>query len=143
MSPLDYQIVDLGINRGPDKPQILVVDDEPAMHSLINDALGADYRLVNAENGQEGIQMAARLKPDLILMDMMMPDLTGYEAIRQLGLNEQTNQIPVILVTGRNFNASTVNLLEREKNVAASINKPFRVKELRELVKAHLPPKAA
>ena len=143
MTPLEYQVFDLGIKRDPELPKILTVDDEPSMHSLISDTLSSDYRLFHASNGQEGIQMAARLKPDLILMDMMMPDINGYEAVRLLGVNEDTKNIPVILVTARNFDPTTVHLLQNEKNVVAYINKPFRVKQLRDLVKQHLPPMAA
>lgn len=143
MSPREFQIFDLGIKSDPDKQKILAVDDEPSMHLLLTETLAAEYRLIHASNGREGLQLAARLKPDLILMDMMMPDLNGYDAVRLLGVNEDTKRIPVILLTARNFDPTTIHLLQNEKNIVAFINKPFRVKQLRELVKQHLPPLAA
>ncbi len=135
---VELRVIDLGLNPEPPRKKILVVDDESAMHSVIFDTLSDDYQLAAAHNGKDGIEKAIQFKPDLILMDLMMPDIGGYEAVRLLRGNLDTRAIPVIVVTARTFDPSTIEMLKHESNVAAFINKPFRPKELREVVKQAL-----
>jgi CheY-like chemotaxis protein len=131
----DQVIIDIGYTA-PQLRKVLVVDDESALQTLIHDTLEGEYRLASAYNGRQGIEMAANMKPDVILMDVMMPDLGGYEAIRLLHSNEKTKSIPVIVMTARDFDDSMVMEIKREPNVAGFLNKPFRPKGLREAIKA-------
>jgi len=126
-------ILDIGIELQP-KHLILVVDDESALQSLIFDALEAQYRIISAFNGREGVDKAKKTKPSLILMDIMMPDIGGYEAVRLLHDDPATRKIHVIIMTAQNFDDSTVQLIKREPNVSGFLHKPFRPKVLRELI---------
>lgn len=130
-------IIDIGY-RAPELRKVLVVDDETALQTLIHDTLEGEYRLASAYNGRQGIQMASNMKPDIILMDVMMPDLGGYEAIRLLHSNPATKHIPVIVMTAKDFDDSTISEIKREPNVAGFLNKPFRPKGLREIIKTAL-----
>ncbi len=130
-------VIDIGYTA-PKLQKVLVVDDEPALQTLIHDTLEGEYRLASAYNGRQGIEMATNMKPDVILMDMMMPDLGGYEAIRVLHSNASTKDIPVIVMTAKDFDDSMVVDIKREPNVAGFLTKPFRPKGLREIIRAAL-----
>jgi diguanylate cyclase len=80
--------------------QILVVDDDPLMHRLFQHHLErAGYQMVSARTGREALDIAARQPPQLIVMDIMMPDMDGIEALRQLKREDATKAIPVIVIT--------------------------------------------
>jgi diguanylate cyclase len=80
--------------------QILVVDDDPLMHRLFQHHLErAGYQMVSARTGREALDIAARQPPQLIVMDIMMPDMDGIEALRQLKKEDATKAIPVIVIT--------------------------------------------
>lgn len=83
----------------PNKP-ILVVDDEPFNLAAVNAVLGTTYQLVFARSGAEAIEQAIKNLPSLILMDVLMPDMDGYTACRQLKSDPRTEAIPVIFVSG-------------------------------------------
>jgi CheY-like chemotaxis protein len=91
--------------------------------------------VISAFNGREGIQKALHNKPDLILMDIMMPDMGGFEAVQVLKNSEATRHIPVIFVTANNYDPSTIEMMKSEPNVVGFISKPFRPKGLRETVR--------
>jgi two-component system cell cycle response regulator DivK len=79
---------------------ILVVEDQEDNRQILRDLLGAsDYEMVEAENGQEALDAVARKKPDLILMDIQLPIMDGYEATRRIKANPDWKSIPVIVVT--------------------------------------------
>jgi len=79
---------------------VLVVDDSPTETHLFVGALEkAGFRVESAQNGEEGVSAARRLHPDIILMDVVMPVLNGFQATRQLQRDPQTADIPVIMVT--------------------------------------------
>ena len=81
------------------KKKILLVDDEPNNLQLLRQILRASYQLIFAHNGQSALAAVAAHHPDLILLDVMMPDLDGYEVCRRLKADPQTHDIPVIFVT--------------------------------------------
>lgn len=126
-------IIDIGYTP-KEKKLLLVVDDESAIHGVIFDSLEDDYRLISAFNGREGVDKASKAKPVLILMDVMMPDMGGYEAVRMLHNDPATRHIPILVMTAQNFDESTVKLLKQEPNVFNFLPKPFRAKDLREMV---------
>jgi twitching motility two-component system response regulator PilH len=81
---------------------ILVVDDSPTERFFVVDFLTkAGYQVTTAENGEEGIAKAKAGKPDLILMDVVMPGLNGYQATRTITRDEATRNIPVIVCTSK------------------------------------------
>ncbi len=86
-----------------EKPTILIVDDTPANLSLLSDVLKSDYRTKAAVNGEKALKLAfSGTPPDLILLDIMMPGMDGYEVCRRLKANPATRSIPVIFVTAMN-----------------------------------------
>ena len=84
------------------KPTLLLVDDEPVNLRVLKQLLGNDYQLVFAKNGEEALKLAESRLPNLILLDVMMPGLTGFEVCRQLKQKKQTRAIPIIFVTALN-----------------------------------------
>ena len=80
--------------------KILVVDDSPTqLTNLVKIVQGEGHEVITATNGMEGIEKAREEKPDLILMDVVMPELNGFQATRKITRDPATEQIPVILVT--------------------------------------------
>ena len=82
-----------------DLPVILLVDDEPTNLRVLRTVLSDLYRLLFAKNGQEALQLATEHQPDLLLLDVMMPGMTGFEVCTALKENSLTRHIPVIFVT--------------------------------------------
>lgn len=130
----DQNVIDIGY-QPPVKRKILVVDDEVSLQTLIFDTLESEYRIITAYNGREGVEKAINVKPDVILMDVMMPDIGGYDAVRMLNTNEETRDIPVVVMTAQDFDTSTIQLIRQEPNVLSFLTKPFRPKSLREIIK--------
>ena len=83
------------------KNTLLVVDDTPGNIDVLRGILGADYTIKIANNGPLALKIAAEQPPDLILLDVMMPGMDGYEVCRLLKGNEATRHIPIIFVTAR------------------------------------------
>ena len=89
--------------------QILIVDDSPTEAHVLKGMLEKNgFEVETAENGTEGIERARELKPDLILMDVVMPGLNGFQATRQLTKDSETKHIPVIIVTTKDQEADRV-----------------------------------
>ncbi len=111
------------------KPRILLVEDNPAVRSMIVDFLSKrDYEIFEATNGKEGLQIATTEKPDVILADIIMPEMDGLELIRQIREQPGTMLIPIIVMTA-------VNNLETKINVFRAggdgmLIKPFDLQEL-------------
>ncbi len=81
---------------------ILVVDDSPTeRHVLVELLTKNGYKVITAENGEEGVEKAKKELPDLILMDVVMPGLNGYQATRTLTRDDATKHIPVIVCTSK------------------------------------------
>ena len=81
---------------------ILVVDDSPTeRHVLVELLKKSGYKVITAENGQEGVDKAKRELPDLILMDIVMPGLNGFQATRTLTRDEATKHIPIIICSSK------------------------------------------
>ncbi|MBF0194344.1 MAG: response regulator [Magnetococcales bacterium] len=79
--------------------KILVIDDEPSNIQLLNETLKDDYRVLFALNGEESIKVANKHKPDLILLDIMMPDMNGYQVCHKLKSDKNLAQIPIFFIT--------------------------------------------
>ena len=80
--------------------RVLIVDDSPTERFFLTDVLRKQgYEVITAESGEQGVAVAKQEKPDLILMDVVMPGLNGFQATRQLSRNPETQSIPVIMCT--------------------------------------------
>ena len=80
---------------------LLIVDDEPANISVIAKLFKQEYEVLAATNGEEALDIAEKCSPDLVLLDVMMPDMDGYEVCRRLRKNESTRNIPIIFLTAK------------------------------------------
>ena len=82
--------------------RILIVDDSPTERHVLNDLLTkAGYDVVACDNGEDAITKAKMIKPDLILMDVVMPGLNGFQATRAISRDEETKDIPIVLCTSK------------------------------------------
>jgi DNA-binding NtrC family response regulator len=92
------------------KPKVLIVDDVSANLNILFDTLEPEgYKILGASNGKDALRIAASALPDIILLDIVMPEMDGYEVCRQLKQNPSTQHIPVIFITAiRNDNASLI-----------------------------------
>ncbi len=84
---------------GSDLDRVLVVDDEPAIVDLMELYLKSDYEIIRAYNGKEALEKARSEKPSVIILDVMMPDMNGYEVCKVLKTSVETQFIPIIMVT--------------------------------------------
>lgn len=127
------RIHDSGIQIELSKPTILVVEDNPSVVDLIRDQLEQEFNIVPAGNGEEGLQMAVKYAPELVITDLMMPVMNGIELTKELKSNIATSHIPVILLTARTDEESQIEGMEI--GVDAYINKPYNPDLLKVSVK--------
>ncbi len=114
---------------------ILCVDDSPVdLRVLETTLVGAGYVVTTAQNGKQAIEAAARVKPDLIFMDVNMPEMDGFQATRSLSGSADTKMIPVVLVTSKDQKADRV--WAQMLGVKGYITKPYPPESLLEMVKA-------
>ena len=119
------------------KSRILVVDDELEVVNLLRKRLEkADYEVLTATSGPQGVRVALEQKPDLILLDIIMPEVDGLTILRQLKAEEATSRIPVVMVTAKGM---TDSIFEARKYGATDyIIKPFQWDDLLKFVKKYL-----
>ncbi len=111
-----------------EKPCILIVEDNASVRDFITNVFRAEYRVEEAENGAKGLKLATQLVPDLIISDVMMPEMNGIEFCSRIKSNVKTSHIPLILLTAR---TSLIFKFEGlESGADEYISKPFNVKEL-------------
>jgi len=115
-----------------DKRHILIVDDERGIRMLAKDLLGHKFGVIEASDGQEAIAMANKYKPDLILMDILMPNVDGYTACSTIKTTPATERIPVVMVTalGHELNKE----LAQSSGADGYMTKPFLEEELLDTV---------
>jgi CheY-like chemotaxis protein len=112
------------------KKKILVVDDDPDISSVLALSLNEQsYNVLNAYDGLQAVAAAKREKPDMIILDLMLPEMDGFEVLKKIKSDSETMQIPIIIITGRGDD-------DREKAIKLGANKyllkPFTVKSLLE-----------
>jgi len=113
--------------------RILAVDDEQAIVRLIEVSMGRQgHTVITASDGREAVAKAEAEQPDIILMDVMMPYVDGFEAIRLLKAKESTRDIPVILLTAKRHDADMLQGIE--SGAVSYLTKPFAPTELVALV---------
>ena len=109
----------------PNEKMILIVDDEPSIVQLLKIILEKEgFRTCSTEDARGISKMVTNEKVDLIIFDLMMPYMGGYEGIRQLQQQPETKNIPIVIVTGKNMNKSTKDLMMMEPNVIEMFFKP-------------------
>jgi two-component system, cell cycle response regulator DivK len=119
--------------------RILHVEDNPANRMIVRDLLEFQgYQVVEISNGEEALAAAERERPDLILMDIQLPRISGLEASRRIKAREDLRRIPIIAVTS--FALSGDDQRAAAAGCDAYIAKPYRPRELLQLIKSLLPP---
>jgi twitching motility two-component system response regulator PilH len=115
--------------------KILIVDDSPTERHVLNDMLTkSGYEVVASDNGEDAIQKAKSLKPDLILMDVVMPGLNGFQATRAISRDPETRAIPIILCTSKS--QETDKIWGMRQGARDYIVKPVNRDELLEKISA-------
>lgn len=118
----------------PEKSTILIVDDELISRSTVEVLLaGEGYNLIFAENGQEALEKANLFIPDLMLLDVIMPDMNGYQVCQQLRANPRLAELPIVMLTALDDRSS--RLLGLEMGADDFMSKPFDSAELRARVR--------
>jgi DNA-binding response OmpR family regulator len=108
---------------------ILVVDDDPLIRTLVEHKLRLrGFEVVSAESGEAGLKQVAAKRPDLIVLDAMMPELDGFEVLRRLKQDSATAAIPVIMLTARKQESDIVSALS--SGARDYLVKPFMPEEL-------------
>ncbi len=120
----------------PDAQKVLVVEDNPDLRIFIASNLADDFRVEMARDGVEGLELARRWAPDLIVSDIMMPRMDGYELTRQIRKDPSLSHVPVILATAKTGGEAVAEGLEVGAN--DYIAKPFELRELKARVSAQL-----
>jgi DNA-binding response OmpR family regulator len=118
------------------KPLLLLVDDMPDNLQVLEAGLNQDYRLVMARHGERALHIARAKEPDLILLDIMMPGLDGFEVCRQLKADPVTAAIPVIFLTALDDEENEMRGLDLD--AADYIHKPFNMALVRRRISAHV-----
>jgi len=120
----------------PDAEKILVVEDNPDLRAFVVSNLFETYHVEQAENGRKGLDLARRMNPDLIISDVMMPEMDGYELCREIRKDSFLSKVPIILVTAK----SGGEAVEAGLEIGATdyVPKPFEMRELKARIATHL-----
>ena len=113
--------------------KILAIDDESDVLLIVRTALESeDYEVFTASNGEDGLALASEENPDLIVLDVMMPEIDGFEVLQRLKDTENTANIPVVMLTGLSDN----NLIKKalDLGVRHYVVKPFEFREFIDIV---------
>jgi DNA-binding response OmpR family regulator/DNA-binding CsgD family transcriptional regulator len=125
------------MNKKKSKGIVLVADDSPDSLAMLNEALiNEGYTIFVAMDGQQAINIAERISPDIIIMDAIMPNLDGFEACKQLKNNRELHDVPVIFMTGLSNSEDVIKGLEA--GGVDYVNKPVNLDELIARIQVHL-----
>jgi two-component system alkaline phosphatase synthesis response regulator PhoP len=113
------------------RKKVMIVDDEiHIVHVVAIKLRNNDYDVISAENGAEAFELARSEKPDIIVTDFQMPVMSGLELVEKIRQCEQTKDIPVIMLTARNF--AIEDQQKEDLHISQCLSKPFSPKELLE-----------
>ncbi|MCK6630074.1 MAG: response regulator [Anaerolineae bacterium] len=122
------------------EPFILYIDDERPALDLVAQALKlAGYNISGVSSGEQGLALMRQRKPDLLLLDLMMPHVTGWDVYRAMKSDEALADVPVIIITARVLTQG-LTLIEGLPQVNDYLTKPFDVKRLIRAIQQWLPP---
>jgi YesN/AraC family two-component response regulator len=108
---------------------LLIIDDEPDIRVLLKSIFELEYTILEAEDGKQGVQLAQQYIPNIIISDVMMPEMDGFEMCKFLKNTEATSHIPIILLTAKTDDES--KLLGLQLGATDYITKPFLIAELK------------
>ena len=114
------------------RPIVLIIDDQEDIRTLIKDVLGEEYEVIPASNGLVALNILKDTLPDLIICDIIMPQMNGIEFISQIKKEKRTQYIPIIMLSSKSTIESHINVLETGANMF--INKPFHPRYLKAAV---------
>jgi CheY-like chemotaxis protein len=117
--------------------KILIADDEPSVRLLVKRLLSEDYIVLEASNGEEAVSVTRTEKPDLILMDILMPKMDGYTACYTIKTDEVTKDIPLVMLTAVDYALN--KRLSRAMDADGYITKPCSFQDLLDTVSQFLP----
>ena len=115
------------------KKTVLIVEDNIELRNYLKNKLRADYIVVEAENGKDGLQMALKGIPDIIITDVIMPEMDGFEFCEKIKEDLKTSHIPVLMLTAKAMSSDKVKGID--SGADAYLNKPFEMKLLRSYLK--------
>jgi len=118
------------------KKRILVVDDEPNIRLLVKNMLGNRYNVVEAGDGNEAVTQAEKEKPDVVLLDILMPGKDGFTTCNQLKANKATKDIPVVMVTALQHKLDEKLALSLKAD--GYLRKPFTSDDLLNVIRSAL-----
>jgi two-component system, sensor histidine kinase ChiS len=121
------------IDEKESRELVLLVEDNPDVRSYIREQLEEIYRVAEADNGVEGIKIAQEIIPDLIISDVMMPKMDGYQFCKSIRADEKTSHIPLIMLTARAGIEHKIDSLETGADTF--LTKPFNARELKASIK--------
>jgi signal transduction histidine kinase len=139
LTPVQESMRPIETTRHGKQPTILVADDEPDMLRFLKSQLGRHYQVIEAVDGQQAVEKATQFLPDIILLDMMMPEKDGLQACREIREHTPTQPIPVVLLTARADEETKLAALSA--GASDFLTKPFSSTELhvriKNLVESH------
>ncbi|MBI5170254.1 MAG: response regulator [Candidatus Eisenbacteria bacterium] len=119
------------------KPRILIVDDEPDLLAVLHFGLEAEgFDVVEASDGERGLELARTVQPALIVLDLMLPRLDGYKVCRALKFDERYRNIPIFILSARS--GETDRRLALDLGADAYMTKPYDMKDLVARIRARL-----
>ncbi|MFN4219516.1 MAG: response regulator transcription factor [bacterium] len=122
--------------------KILIIDDEENIVDLLSNILThSGFVVIGAFNGESGIEKAIKEKPHIIILDIMMPGMDGFEVLKRLKEDEQTSDIPVIMLTAKTEDSAVIE--SWRKGAEFYIPKPFEIEELLHVINLILKSKYA
>jgi len=116
--------------------KLLIVEDDPGLLALEREMLRNDYEITTATTGEEALAMIRESMPDLVLLDIMLPQMSGYEVCQKLKQDPATARLPIVMLTGQDKAEALSEGFEAGADMY--INKPFSSRKLQAVVKAVL-----
>ena len=117
--------------------RVLIIDDSPTeTYKLTTMLEKSGHVVLTAENGEAGVAMAVKERPDLVLMDVVMPGLNGFQATRQIARGATTKHIPIVIVSTKD--QATDRVWGKRQGAADYLTKPVDEKQLIDVIKQHL-----
>lgn len=125
------------MSLGKNMTRILIVDDSPTETFRFKEILTKHgFEVIEASNGEEGVTMAQAELPDMVLMDVVMPGVNGFQATRQISRHETTKHIPIVIVSTKD--QATDRVWGKRQGACDYLTKPIEEQQLIDVIKQHL-----